>query len=63
MIVIDSSKCPQNHRCPAMAVCPAGAISQDGFSLPEVDQNKCVRCLRCVKFCPMGAIQNKQEAL
>lgn len=59
MITIDPLKCPQNHRCPATRVCPTGAISQSGFGLPFVDQSKCVKCLECVKFCPMGAIQNK----
>lgn len=59
MITIDALKCPQNHRCPAIRVCPTGAISQSGFALPFVDQSKCVKCLQCVKFCPMGAIQDK----
>ena len=59
MITVDAGLCPQNHKCPAMRVCPVGAITQQGFQLPVVDQSKCVKCLKCVKFCPMGAIQNK----
>ena len=34
---IDPLRCPQNHRCPLIELCPAGAISQQGFSLPQID--------------------------
>lgn len=29
----------------------------------EVDRKKCVTCLRCVPYCPMGAIQHVDDAL
>jgi len=54
-ITVDALSCPQNHRCPAMRMCPVGAISQDGFGLPVVDQEKCIHCKKCLRFCPMQA--------
>ena len=57
MITIDKSKCPQNHRCPSIAVCPVGAISQNGFELPIINQELCVECGKCINFCPRRAIQ------
>lgn len=56
-IHIDKRRCPQNHRCPAMKVCPVGALTQEGFSAPKVDENKCLECGACSNFCPMGALQ------
>lgn len=60
MITIDKLKCPQNHRCPAIKVCPVGAISQDGNDLPVINQEKCLECGACIRFCSMNAIQLKQ---
>jgi len=57
MITIDKNRCPQNHRCPSIKVCPVGAISQEGFGLPVVNQELCIECGKCIKFCPMRAIQ------
>lgn len=57
MIVIDKNKCPQNHKCPAIKVCPVDAIAQKDFELPIIDNNLCVECKKCIKFCPMGAIK------
>lgn len=56
MLKINLNRCPQNHPCPAVRVCPVNALSQKGFSAPEPDNDKCVRCGKCVKFCPMKAI-------
>ncbi|MDD3921407.1 MAG: 4Fe-4S binding protein [Eubacteriales bacterium] len=59
-LTINPNRCPQNHRCPAIRVCPQKAITQRGFfSLPVVDQEKCIACGKCVHYCPMGAIQMK----
>jgi len=49
-------RCPQSHVCPSVRVCPTGALSQKGFAAPEVDQGKCVKCGKCVRFCPMKAL-------
>ncbi len=57
MISIEKNRCPQNHPCPSIRVCPAGALIQNGYDAPIVDQEKCVECQVCVKYCPMGAIQ------
>lgn len=59
MIIVDKNLCPQNHRCPAIKVCPVKAISQNNYELPQIDQDKCIKCEKCIKFCPMDAIQNQ----
>jgi len=60
MIKVNAKRCPQNHRCPAVRVCNFGALSQTGYGLPEVDQDNCTLCQKCVNFCPMGAISNEE---
>jgi len=54
-LVIDLARCPQNHKCPSLRVCPVGALSQKGFSAPDIDNNKCIACGKCINFCPMRA--------
>ena len=56
---IVTSRCPQNHRCPALRSCPVEAISQDRYSAPVIDEEKCIDCGRCVMACPTGAIQQE----
>ena len=57
-LIVNKNKCPQDHRCPSIAVCPKGAITQkDNYSLPEIDENLCVLCGECMKFCPKGAFE------
>jgi len=50
-IKITPENCPQNHKCPLLDVCPVGAISQDGFSAPKIDDEKCIACGQCVVSC------------
>ncbi|MEG2014776.1 MAG: 4Fe-4S binding protein [Clostridia bacterium] len=50
------TRCPQNHKCPSLSVCPVGALTQEGYNAPTVDQSKCIRCGKCSKFCPMKAL-------
>ena len=50
------ARCPQNHPCPSVRVCPVGALSQKGFGAPIIDQNKCIKCGKCTKSCPMKAL-------
>lgn len=49
--------CPQNHRCPSIRVCPVEALVQNGRQAPEVDEEKCIDCGKCVRYCPTGALQ------
>lgn len=58
-LIVNKERCPQNHPCPSVRVCPLGALSQEGFDAPTVDMKKCIKCGKCVKFCPMGALQLK----
>lgn len=55
-IVIDRDRCPQNHRCPLVDKCPVGAISQEGFLLPIIDEDSCIHCEKCVISCGMKAV-------
>jgi len=55
-LVVKTNRCPQNHPCPSVKVCPVGALSQQGFDAPTVDMDKCIKCGKCVKFCPMRAL-------
>jgi len=57
-LTISPLSCPQNHRCPITRVCPVGAISQNGFGLPLIDNGKCIKCGKCIKMCPMRAVVN-----
>jgi len=61
-VTINPNRCPQNHRCPAIYVCPKQAITQKHFfSLPVVDDEKCTTCGKCLRYCPMGAIEMKKD--
>ncbi len=53
---ISEKRCPANHPCPALRVCPVNAIVQEGFGLPVIDEGKCIKCGKCLRVCPMGAI-------
>ncbi|MDY2754925.1 MAG: 4Fe-4S binding protein [Candidatus Treponema excrementipullorum] len=33
-----------------------GALSQEGFAAPTVNQEKCIKCGKCVRYCPMKAL-------
>jgi Fe-S-cluster-containing hydrogenase component 2 len=55
-IKVIKNRCPQNHPCPAVTTCPVGALSQNGFDAPVVDEAMCIDCGRCERFCPKGAL-------
>lgn len=56
ILVVKTDRCPQNHPCPSVRVCPVGALSQRAYNAPDVDSNTCIKCGKCVKFCPMRAL-------
>lgn len=58
-LTISSLACPQNHRCPLLHICPVGAISQNGFGLPVIDEEKCIECGQCAMLCPTHAVVDK----
>ena len=58
-LTVSKSRCPQNHRCPIVAVCPVGAISQSGYGLPVIDEQRCIECGKCVRLCGMSAVHKK----
>ncbi|MDD4840272.1 MAG: 4Fe-4S binding protein [Clostridia bacterium] len=55
ILTINKNLCPQNHSCPSMRVCPNAALTQQGYKAPEIIQEKCIQCGKCVRYCPMGA--------
>lgn len=59
-IIVDKTRCPQNHPCPARVVCPVDAVIQKGYRAPIIDDDKCIKCRKCVLSCPMGAIQESE---
>ena len=57
-IIVNPQKCPQNHKCPSIAVCPQGEITQQTiYSLPMIDEEKCIICGKCMGFCPKNAFE------
>jgi len=56
ILSVNELRCPQNHPCPSVRVCPVGALSQNGYDAPIVDMEKCIKCGKCVRFCPMRAL-------
>lgn len=56
VVTVNKNRCPENHPCPSVRVCPVNALSQKGYSAPVADMDKCVKCGKCVRYCPMGAI-------
>jgi Fe-S-cluster-containing hydrogenase component 2 len=56
-MIVNKNRCPQNHKCPAVRVCPVGALKQEGYNAPVIDDETCIKCGKCVNFCPMRAIQ------
>ena len=56
MPVVVQRRCPQDHPCPCVRICPVDAVSQEGFSAPKIDKDKCMECGECVRFCPYQAI-------
>jgi Fe-S-cluster-containing hydrogenase component 2 len=55
-LIVNKTRCPQNHPCPSVKVCPVGALTQKGFKAPVVNMDQCIQCGKCVKFCPMRAL-------
>lgn len=53
-MTVRKSACPQNHPCPSVRVCPAGAIHQKGYAAPTIDEDACVKCGKCIRYCPYG---------
>lgn len=55
-IIIIEDRCPKNHSCPSVKICPVNALTQNNFDAPMVDLSKCVKCGKCVSFCPKKAL-------
>lgn len=53
---VSKNRCPQSHRCPMIRHCPVGAITQDGYTLPVIDKDKCIECGLCEQICNLNAV-------
>lgn len=58
-LTIDKQLCPQNHRCPLLQICPVDAITQNGYGLPVINDEKCIECGKCTRYCGMNAVIKK----
>lgn len=56
VLIVRTNRCPQNHTCPAVKICPVNALKQKNYSAPTVDMDKCIKCGKCIKFCPTRAL-------
>ncbi|MCF7911368.1 MAG: ferredoxin [Candidatus Cloacimonetes bacterium] len=52
MIGIKAEYCTKENNCLVISFCPAGAVTHVPGELPEVDNQKCTNCNKCVQFCP-----------
>lgn len=58
--------CPEKKNCcgcgACINICPQNAIrfneDKDGFLYPEIDEDRCINCLKCKKIC---AFQNQKK--
>lgn len=57
-VVVEKHRCPQNHPCPCVRICPTGAVTQNGFNAPNIDEEACIQCGECVRICPYRAIND-----
>lgn len=55
-LIVAKENCPQNHPCPSVPICPVGALKQSGFDAPTVNLDVCIRCGKCMNFCPRNAL-------
>lgn len=58
-LTVNPNRCPQNHACPMIPICPVNAISQNRNGLPVIDEEKCIECGKCTRYCAMGAVGRK----
>ena len=42
-----------------MSVCPKNAIYTDKYHHCHIDQDKCIKCGKCLETCKFGAIEKK----
>lgn len=47
------------------AICPKGAVKmiedEEGFEYPIIDENKCIRCYKCLNVCPIKKQNDKVQ--
>ena len=62
--VINESLCDKSPFCPVKRVCPVNAVTQEGSmfrkGFPKIDPEACTGCGKCLRYCPMGAVNIKK---
>lgn len=56
-LTVKVTRCPHNHLCPSIRVCPVGALTQQDYQAPSVNSEKCIKCGKCVNFCPKQVLE------
>lgn len=57
-IKVIESRCPKNHHCPVVRICTYNAVTQKNIlSAPEIIEENCANCGKCVRLCGYGAFQ------
>ena len=56
MIQVNKGICPHDYICPLIKACSVGAIPQDSEGFPVIDFNLYIECGKCVRKCPMKAM-------
>jgi len=57
MIQVNKKIFPHDHICSLIKAFPLGSISQDSAAIPVIDYNLCIECSKCVRKCPMKAME------
>lgn len=56
-IIVDKTKCSEDHKCLAVEVCPVYALKQNKFNAPTINAKTCTQCGQCITSCPMEALK------
>jgi Fe-S-cluster-containing hydrogenase component 2 len=60
-VSVNNDLCVKNHKCPVVEMCPVNAVQQSSFTdAPSLDNEKCIKCGKCISFCPYNAFSYKE---
>ncbi len=53
-ILLKTENCAKHNVCAVVEKCPGRAVFKDSFPYPELAEDKCLKCGRCVNTCSNG---------